>query len=283
MEIFINFREIHFMKVSIITPSFNQGKFLKKCLASVRQQKGDFTVEHIILDNCSTDTTGKHLADYQYDPGTVDVKVIVEPDEGQTSAINKGFSLATGDIVCWLNTDEWYGENTVMKVVNYFLSHPEVDIVFGDCDFVDTSGKLLKRKHEFFYSKSMLIFYGCYIPSCATFLRRKVIDDSVLLNNEFKVTMDFDWYVRLAKAGCQFVHLPSLLASFTWHDSNISSNFVERRLEERRLVQDRHSGVGGPAWFRTWVYFMMRYFWVTVRVFLRFIKTISRKYSAVFG
>ena len=257
------------MKISVVTPSFNQGKFIQKCLASVRDQTGEFSVEHIILDNCSTDSTVDALAAYQANPGAVDVRIFVEKDGGQTAAINNGFSLAKGDIVCWLNTDEWYEGGALSRVAQFFDAHPDIDVVFGDCDFVDSAGKLVKRKREYFHSASMLLYYGCYMPSCATFVRRKVIDDGVFLRPEFKVTMDFDWYVHIAKAGYRVAHLPATLASFTWHETNISSTFVERRLLERRMVQDRHSGVSGPVWFRTLFYGAMRHFWIVVRVIRR--------------
>lgn len=259
------------MKISVVTPSFNQGSFIEKCLASVRDQQGKFKVEHIILDNCSIDATGVALANYQAAPGAVNVRVYVEPDTGQTAAINKGFSIATGDVVCWLNTDEWYEDGALATIADYFATHPDVDVVFGDCNFVDVDGHLVKRKREFFFSKSMLLFYGCFIPSCTTFVRRRVIDAGILLDPEFKVTMDFDWYVRIAKAGYRFAHLPATLASFTWHETNISSTFVERRKIERHLVQDRNCGVPGHNWFRSCIYGVMLRFWLAVRITRRFV------------
>ena len=258
------------LKISVITPSYNQGSFIKKHIDSVRAQHG-VQVEHIILDNCSTDQTNDLLNSYQNNPQGVDVKIIVEPDKGQTAAINRGFLMASGDVVCWLNTDEWYEMGSLAKVTDFFITHPEIDVVFGDCDFVDSDGNLMKHKKEFFYSESMLVYYGCFIPSCATFVRRRVIDAGVMLNHEFKVTMDFDWYVRIAKAGYRFAHLPATLACFTWHENNISSNFVERRKTERRLVQDRYSGIKGPPWFRSLVYEFMRRFWQGVRITRRFV------------
>ena len=255
--------------ISVVTPSFNQGRFISKCLESVSAQRGNFRIEHIILDNCSTDETIKALAHYQTNHDDVDVRILIEPDGGQTAAINKGFGLASGDIVCWLNTDEWYEPGALSSIATFFHQHPEVDVVFGDCNFVDTSGHVVKRKREFFFSQYMLIYYGCYLPSCATFIRRKVLDSGLLLDPEFKVTMDFDWYVRIAKAGYSFSHMSLTLANFTWHENNISSSFVSRRLFERRLVQDRYSGVRGPVWFRTIVYEIMRGFWLSVRVLRR--------------
>jgi len=259
------------MKFSIVTPSYNQGCFIEKCLESVRNQRGNFSIEHIILDSCSTDSTFESLCSYQSNCNSVDVRIHIEKDGGQTAAINKGFGLATGDIVCWLNTDEWYETDTLACISQYFAEHHDIDVVFGDCNFVDSLGNLVKRKRELFYSKSMLLYYGCYIPSCSTFVRRRVIDDGVLLRQEFKVTMDLDWYVRLAIAGYKFAHLPVTLSTFTWHDTNISSTLVKRRFLERRMVLDQYSGVGGPAWYRTCHYGIMRHFWLVVRVLRRWV------------
>jgi glycosyltransferase involved in cell wall biosynthesis len=257
------------MKLSIITPSYQQGAFIKKCIASVKRQKGDFAVEHIVLDNCSTDETKDVLAEYLENPGHVELRVFVEPDSGQTSAINKGFALATGDVLCWLNTDEEYQEGALQKVVSFLNANPLVDVVFGNCDFVDSCGRTVKRKREHFFSQNMLLFYGCFIPSCATFVRRRIIEAGIILDPKFKVNMDFDWYVRISKAGYKFATLPATLARFTWHDTNISTVFVERRLWERRFVQDRDGGVPGPAWFRALVYAFMRRMWQAIRVLRR--------------
>lgn len=257
------------MKISIITASFNQGAYIQKCIDSVRNQTGDFLLEHIILDNCSTDETAAILDDYKNNPAHVDVKIIIKPDKGQTSAINDGFAMASGNVVCWLNTDEWFEDGALQLVADYFRANPDVDVVFGDCDFVDTKGHLVKQKREFFFSKSMLVFYGCYIPSCSTFLSRKILDQGIYLNPEFKVTMDFDWYVRIATAGFKIRHIPKTLASFTWHDANISSVFSSRRKEENLLVKERYSNVKGPRFFRRCFYFAMEIFWIAMRNIVR--------------
>lgn len=260
------------MKISIVTPSYNQGRFIGRCIESVKNQEGDFAIEHIILDNCSTDDTKDIIEAYIRNPGKVKASCIIEKDAGQTAAINKGFNLATGDVVCWLNTDEWYHDGTLAKVVDFFSRHPEIDVVFGDCDFVNVEGCVVKQKREYFFSKSMLIYYGCFIPSCATFVRRKVVDSDIWLDPEFRVTMDFDWYVRIAKVGFHFSHIRETLASFLWHKSNLSSIHSERRAYERRLVQDRYSGVKGPSLYCTLIYEIMKYFWIGIRTIRRAIR-----------
>ncbi len=253
------------LRISVITPSYNQGAFIKKHIDSVRAQSG-VQVEHIILDNCSTDQTSDLLNMYQDDPQGVDVKIIVEPDKGQTAAINRGFLMASGDVVCWLNTDEFYHDGALQNVAQYFAAHPEVDVLFADCDFVDAKGEIIKKRKGFSFSRAMLIYYGCYFPSCSTFIRKRVIDAGHLLDESFRVTMDFEYYTRLATLEYHFEYMPQSLASFTWHETNISSTQVERRLVERRIVQERFSGLGGPAFFRVFMYEFLRYFWVAVRV-----------------
>lgn len=256
------------MKISVVTASFNQGRFIEKCIKSVKAQVGTFLVEHIILDSCSTDQTHIALRHYQDNPGLVDVRVIVEPDQGQTYAINKGFALATGDVVCWLNTDEYYLDNCLATVSDYFQKYPDVDILFGDCDYFNENGLLIKSKREYFFSKSMLLYYGCFIPSCSTFVRRRVIDSGLLLDLRFCVTMDFDWYMRIAEKQFCFAHVNQTLAGFTWHNSNISSTQASRRKMERSLVQKRYSRIRIGA-CRTFYFEFMRYAWIIVRILRR--------------
>lgn len=260
------------LKISVITPSFNQGKFIGRCLDSVISQRGNFKVEHIILDNCSTDSTQKILSQYKKNHENIEIYIFTESDNGQTSAINKGFSLATGEIVCWLNTDEYYSENALQSVVDYFERNPSTDILFGDCNFVNECGVIVKRKREFFFSKNMLLYYGCYIPSCSTFVKRCILDKNIFLDPTFKVNMDFDWYMRLADAGFKFDHIKNIIASFTWHDTNISSNFKKRRLQERYLVQNRHSFFNKLKPLDYIIYFIARYYWIILRNIMRIIK-----------
>lgn len=256
-------------KFSIITPSYNQGPFIKKCLNSVQDQNGKFLVEHIILDNCSTDGTKNILEDYQKNHAGIDLHVYIEKDSGQTAAINKGLQIATGDIVCWLNTDEWYEPGTLQKVKDFFDLHPGVDVAFGNFDFIDSAGNLIKSKKEIFFSKAMLMYYGCFIPSCATFVRRSIIDRGLLLRPEFKVAMDFDWYVRIADAGYRFAIINEKLASFILHDSNISSTLAKRGKQEQKNVRLEFSQIRGPIFFRVLAFNALHYYWIAARVIRR--------------
>lgn len=220
------------MLFSVVTPSLNQGEFIADCLRSVASQNGGtLTAEHIVVDACSTDGTVGILRET---PGIIWSS---EPDRGQTDAINKGLGKARGEWLMWLNADDYLLPDALRRVADYVSQHPELDVVYGDCLFVDESGGVIREKKEGGFSFWKLLFYGCYIPSTATFFKRSIIQRGLLLDPAFKVCMDFDYFVRLALGGARFGHLPELLAAFRWHGSNISTTFAERRRQERLLVQ----------------------------------------------
>ena len=112
---------------SIVTPSHNQGQFIEDAIQAVLRQKySEF--EHIIIDNRSTDSSIEILKKYGH------LKWISEPDKGQSDAVNKGFRMATGDIIGWLNADDIYLPNCFNMISSFLVSHPTVDIVYGDYD-----------------------------------------------------------------------------------------------------------------------------------------------------
>jgi glycosyltransferase involved in cell wall biosynthesis len=233
------------MTFSIVTPSLNQGRFLGDCLRSVLSQRGDeIQVEHIVRDACSRDGTVEVLKQ------TDGVVWTSEPDAGQTDAINKGFRKATGDWLMWLNADDYLLPGALEKVRDYALEHPAADVIYGDCLFVDEVGRTLRERREGAFDFWMLLLYGCYIPSTATFFRRDLIDRGLLLDPQFRNCMDTDYFLRLALAGMRFEHIPELLAAFRWHETNASTQFVERRKSERLQIQRQTLQAKGLGWLR---------------------------------
>lgn len=255
------------MKFSIVTPSYNQAPFLTRMLNSVTKESATSEVEHVILDNCSTDGSVEILREYAKRPGPMSVSLTVERDEGQTAAINRGLLRATGDIMCWLNTDEFLMPGALTEVSRFFGSHPEVDVAFGGCHFVDKDGRYVRTRREAFFSIPMLVYYGCFIPSCSTFFRRRIVDEGNILDPSFNVAMDHEWYTRLAARGYRFASVDVELAVFTWHGSNKSSVLRRRRVAERRLVQDRYSSMPVPSSVRHAAYSLVALFWRGIRWF----------------
>ena len=218
--------------LSVITPSRNSAGFLEDALLSVVCQQGP-RVEHIVMDCISSDNTVDILNRFPH------VQWISEPDKGQSDAINKGFLRASGDLMGWLNADDYYLPGGLEAIARAAAIHPEADVIYGDCVFVDSAGKIVRSKVEHDFDPAILMYFGCYIPSTSTFIRRRVIDSGFLLNCDYRVCMDFEYFARLAHAGCKFHYLPRFIAAFRWHGCNVSLKQVDRRAQERRQVQRR--------------------------------------------
>ncbi len=219
--------------ISVITPSRNSGEFLEDAILSVARQEG-VVVEHVVQDSLSSDNTLEILRQYPA------VRWQWESDWGQSDAINRGFLRASGDLVGWLNADDYYLPGGLSAIALAAAEHPEADVFHGDCVFVDGEGIITRSKVEHEFDRDILFYFGCYIPSTATFFRRRVIERGYLLDCDFRVCMDFEYFVRLAGAGFQFHYVPQFVAAFRWHESNISLQNVERRAHERREVQCRY-------------------------------------------
>jgi glycosyltransferase involved in cell wall biosynthesis len=218
------------MKFSIISPSFNQGRFIKDCIESVRSQTG-VEWEHIVTDACSTDETISTLKQYPH------LKWTSEPDKGMSDGINKGFLRATGDWVMWLNTDDYLLPGALARVARHVAENPTADVIYGECNFVDESKKFIRRRQDHRFDFNILLYYGCFIQSTSTFLRRSIISSGHLVDLRYKVCMDFEYYLRLSRLGYRFSFIPEALAGFRWHGVNTSTRLTERRLQERVEIQ----------------------------------------------
>lgn len=219
--------------LSVITPSFNSAEFIEEAVLSVFRQER-VRVEHIVVDGASEDATVDIVRRHPH------VGWISERDAGQSDAINKGFRRATGDLVGWLNADDYYLPGGLEAIAAAAERHPEADIIYGDCVFVDARGNIVRSKVEHEFDRNVLMHFGCYIPSTSTFFRRRLIDSGHLLNCDYRVCMDFEYFARLAHAGFKFHYVPRFIAAFRWHGSNVSIRNMTRRAAERRRVQQQY-------------------------------------------
>jgi glycosyltransferase involved in cell wall biosynthesis len=251
------------VRFSIVTPSFNHGRFIRDCLESVKSQQG-VEWEHIVVDAGSTDETIATLKDYPH------LKWTSEPDKGMSDGINKGFLRATGDWLMWLNTDDYLLPGALAKVAACAARSPDADVIYGECLFVDKDKQLLRRKRDHHFDFGVLLFYGCYISSTATFFNRRIIASGNLLDTNYRVCMDFDYFVRLAMRGYQFHYLPEPLAGFRWHETNTSIVQTQRRLAERLQVQRTYLGQLGYGWLgRGWMLYTLSRFFQAKRIAIR--------------
>ena len=182
-------------KISIVTPSYNQAEYLETCLRSVSNQSYD-NVEHIILDGGSTDGSQAILSKFQQSDERL--KFTSGPDGGLGDAVNKGFAQATGDIIAWLNSDDYYWDEGIFSyIVDFFERNPKVDIVYGGMGYVDSCDRLTHIRIPPKYNYGLLTRIS-YIGNTNTFYRRKVIDRHIL-NDQYHYVIDHEYFLRITK------------------------------------------------------------------------------------
>lgn len=222
-----------FMKFSIITPSFNQGHYIRDCIRSVMEQEG-VEVEHIVIDAGSSDETLQTLAGYPHLLWTS------EPDQGMSDGINKGFLRATGDWAMWLNCDDWLLPGALAKVADFITKHPEADVVHGDCVYVREDKSPIRRKLDTPVDEWDFLFVGCCIPSTSTFYRRRIVENGHLLDVGYRNCMDWEYYLRLTRHGFRFHYLPEAIACFRWYEDSTTQKHWQRMIDEGLRAQRAH-------------------------------------------
>lgn len=232
--------------VSIITPSFNQAAFIEQTIRSVCQQ--DYPhIEHIIVDGGSDDNTLRVLEKYRHLSHLV---WISEPDAGQAHAINKGFKQARGDIVCWLNTDDYYAPHAISTVVRYFKTHPETVFLYGDAWAMDEFGHNYGiRAHVRACDYDSLVYEGDFVVQPAAFWRSHLLDDVGRLDETLVYSLDYDWFIRVAQRW-PLHYLPVSLAYERLHPRAKTFTGGVERMEEMQDIIRRHGNPNLPHWFR---------------------------------
>lgn len=204
--------------VSIITPSFNQGKFIEETIISVLKQ--DYpNIEYIVIDGGSCDQTVDIIKKYEK-------KIsywISETDEGQTAAIIKGFEKASGKYITWLCSDDLIDPSMISISVGFLEKHPEWAMTFGDRIRYDSKSNMIGY-HRYCEFRPWLLKWGFAIPQETVLMRRSAYDCSEGLDKSLKMAMDFDLFCKLVKIG-KIKHLPAFLGRFRSHTNNKSTIF----------------------------------------------------------
>jgi glycosyltransferase involved in cell wall biosynthesis len=224
------------LKISLVTPSYNQAKFLEDCLLSVKTQ-GYPHVEHIVMDGGSTDGSVDVLKSYAARPGWEHLRWKSEPDEGQSDALNKALKVATGDVIGWLNADDRYRPKCFEAVIRGFERHPNADILYGDYTYIDESGRVWRIRREIDYSWFVLHYlHMLYIPTPSSFYRRRIFQEGNFIDTKFDYAMDYEFVLRLAHRGYKFQHIPALLADFRLHPASKTGAHADKQRQEHDAI-----------------------------------------------
>ena len=192
--------------VSVLTPSFNQARWLGENVRSVACQTYP-SIEHVVMDGGSTDGSVELLEE-----AVPPVRWTSEPDRGQSHALNKAYEASTGEIIGWLNSDDAFWDcDVVADVVAFFEAHPDVDVVFGHAAYVNEDGLLLHFFRMPRYGSGALLRRYNYVIQPAVFVRRRALGET-LVDESFHFAMDYELWLRLQAGGARFARIDRVLA-----------------------------------------------------------------------
>jgi glycosyltransferase involved in cell wall biosynthesis len=245
--------------ITIITPNFNGGQYLRQCIESVvSQRQAGLNIEYIVVDGASADDSLAICQEYE---SQIDL-LISEPDQGPASAINKGLQRARGQVVAWLNADDYYYPGALKRVLAAFNQQPQKALAFGRCLIVDEQGTEIRhgitKFKEFFFplSSRFTIQSINYISQPAMFFRRSALEAAGMLRQDLKAAWDYEFILRLWRQGGGF-HVPgSPLSAFRWHPGSISGQHFRQQFKEEFEVAAADAGRYTP---QTLIHYFVRW------------------------
>lgn len=235
-------RLVQWPKITVVTPSFNQGRYLEETIRSVLMQ-GYPNLEYIVMDGGSADDSVPIIR--KYEPHLA--HWVSEKDRGQSDAINRGWERSQGDILAYLNSDDVYEPGVLRRVATYCAEHPEADLVCGDYSYMDEGGRVYGKFHAPEVRLDALLL-GNYVSQPSVFIRRSAWRKIGPLDNDLHYVMDHDYWIRAALAGLRFGNTGCPHARMRMHavSKTIGSEHTSWE-EEVRILEGLFSGDRLPS------------------------------------
>lgn len=229
--------EFEWPRITIVTPSYNQGEFIEETILSVLWQSYP-NLEYIIIDGGSTDESVEIIKKYE----KYLTYWVSEPDRGQSHAINKGFVRCTGEIVAWLNSDDCFNEGILYKIARIFIQKPETNLITCPVRRVTAEAKEITITYTPSTAFQDIFKWSDYMPQAGVFFRKKLLDKVGYLDESLQMQMDYDLWFRFAKE-TNFFHCQDIAASIKIHPEakTTASKYQNLSQKEALLVQFRYA------------------------------------------
>ncbi len=230
-------------KISVITPSYNQGQFIEETIKSVVEQNYP-NLEYIIVDGGSTDNSVEIIKKYAKKYPKI-IKWISEKDRGQPDALNKGFKMATGEIVGYLCSDDKYANNALFEISSFFKSNPNAKLVTGDYYIINQKGEIihsfinLYKKFLWKFNSYYLYLFVNYINQPSTFWRKELFDEFGYFDISLQYEFDYEWWLRVLSKNKLYI-INKKLSYFRLHPfSKSGKSYIKQFDEEFDIVRKK--------------------------------------------
>ena len=254
--------------ICVVTPSYNQGRFLERTVRSVIDQDID-GLDHLVVDGGSDDDSLEVLNRYRED-----LRFISEPDRGQAHAVNKALRRTTAPIIGWLNSDDVYMPGALEAVRRIFDRRPAVEVLYGDAFHIDDHDRFLDAYPTEEWRPDRLL-ETCFLCQPAVFFRRRVVEEHGLLDERLHYCLDYEYWLRLSRGGARFHHLPRPLAgSRLYAETKTLGQRVAAHAEANTMFR-RHLGATPSRWLANWATEVLERWGVSPRDRRRYVSMLT--------
>src|ERR1035437_616507 len=243
-------------KITVVTPSFNQAQFLEQTILSVIGQ-GYPNLEYIIMDGGSNDGSADIIKSYEHHLTYWQS----QKDNGQGAAINEGFARSTGDILCWLNSDDMYMPGTLLRIGKMYKEITEPTIIFGNCLHFNEHNSKTRGSDVQEAQKTLNLELCDYIIQPSSFWNRIVWEKNGKLNESFHYTFDWEWFIRAGRSGIRFSPVKEYLSLYRIHEAHKSGTGGDKRSLELAGIYGMYNGEKIKKAFMKWNKYNNKYKW----------------------